>query len=336
MENKEVNTEETIEVATEETTEETTEESGKSNVSNSSIVAIFSVMLLVLIALTWLYIGQKDSLNETVVSTLEETTSSLEESTDSIETTEDMKYIAETSKIVAEDVSSETGSAIMSDYSKEKAVLINIYNKLTEVYSSDEWVYLPENIGDDTLGFEMGIKRDMYKTFFCKKSLDEYTSDIFLGICAQDGKAEEVKNQLYNYKDKLTLKFESVPAQIERIQSADIVQHGDYVYFILLGKLDVTLSGEQVRAQTKQSNSKAVEIVSDDSNYENVDIDIKEDKRYQLEYATEYDIEIPEIKSKPQNIDDETEESITPEEQEQLELEEAHETSLSGEQSSID
>lgn len=241
------------------------------------------------------------------------------------------EHVSTAYEMTKEDVSNETHSIIMEDYSKEKATLINIHNKLVGVYSSEEWVYMPEGIGDDTLGFEMGIKRDMYKTFFCKKSLDDFTSDIFLGVCAQDGKAEEVKKQLYKYKDKLTIEFESVPAEIERIQSADIIQHGNYVYFILLGKIDKTASAEQVREQQKLNNKKAVEVVSNDLNYENVPEDIKEDRKFQMISDVGYEINIPEIKSKPQNISSETEEDITPEESEQAEIEETQESNLSEE-----
>lgn len=231
------------------------------------------------------------------------------------------------------DTNSETqAKVVIKDNKKEKAVLINMYNKIIENYDETyDFVFCGEDIGDDELGFNMGIKPDMYKTYFCKKSIDKFTSSIYLAVCAEDGKVEEVKKQLYKYKDKLTIEFESVPSEIERIQSADIIQHGDYVYFILLGKIDKTASAEQVRDQQKLNNKKAVEVVSNDLNYENVPEDIKEDKKFQMIYDVEYEINIPEIKSKPQNISSETEENITPEESEQAAIEETHEGNLSEE-----
>lgn len=313
-----------------------------------AFVIWFSVIILGLILVSIVFVN-KDSkeIEVTESSQVEQKSLVATESNSILESTETYALIESTS--IAEetesnsvekskqnnktDTSSETQAKIViKDNKKEKAILINMYNKIIENYDSMyDFVYIGESIGDDELGFDMGIKPDMYKTYFCKKSIDKFTSSIYLAVCAEDDKVEEVKKQLYKYKDKLTIEFESVPAEIERIQSADIIQHGDYIYFILLGKIDKTASAEQVREQQKLNNKKAVEVVSNDLNYENVPEDIKEDRKFQMISDVGYEINIPEIKSKPQNISSETEEDITPEESEQAAIEETQESNLSEE-----
>lgn len=243
----------------------------------------------------------------TETKTVEELGISINELEQSIE--EAQEVIKETEEIETEhrDMSSETSSAVViKEYKKEKAVLYNIHNKLIDAYTAYEWIDGAYEIGDDDLGFDFGIKRDLYKTFICLKTLDKRQIDLFLGICAEDGKVEEAKKQLYKAIDKMTLKYDAIPGATERIQAADVVEHNGYVYLVLLGgsKIDTNVGGEEIRRQQKEMNARAIEILTNDENYENVDEKTTFDRKYMPVYDAVYDIHIPEIKSKPQNVDE--------------------------------
>ena len=59
--------------------------------------------------------------------------------------------------------------------------------------------------------------------------------DVFLGIKAKSGYADEVKEALTSYRSYLINETLQYPMNVEKVENSVVYQNGDYVFFLMLG-----------------------------------------------------------------------------------------------------
>lgn len=146
--------------------------------------------------------------------------------------------------------------------------LVSIYEEIRE-HLGDAYVS-DLSIDEDVLSDEVGVSLDNVSSYIADMSMMSTHVDRYISIMAMDGQAEEVEKNLIDYKDFLIEDSVNYPMNIAKVNSAEVVRHGDYVFFIMLGKFDEredATESEQIEFAKEEVN-KIKEII--DKNFEEV------------------------------------------------------------------
>ena len=97
--------------------------------------------------------------------------------------------------------------------------------------------YLPSMMMDEERFVEAtGINMENVDKFYAEEPMIGTQVDKFFAIKAKDGKGEEVEKELNAYRDVLVNDSLQFPMNIAKVEASEVVRHGDYVYFVMLGK----------------------------------------------------------------------------------------------------
>ncbi len=89
-----------------------------------------------------------------------------------------------------------------------------------------------------------GIDNDNIKEIKAQGPLVSTNIDTFVAVEAVSGKASVIKQNLYDYKEKL-LKDQGLSLSDKiKIKQSQIVVYDDYVFYVLLGRLDKNVTDE--------------------------------------------------------------------------------------------
>lgn len=105
-----------------------------------------------------------------------------------------------------------------------------------------------ESLGDDYApNMEMsveeieritGVKVDDMESYIAESPMISVNVDTFIAIKAKEGKADAIEEGLEDYKDDLIENSLQYPMNMAKVNAAEVVRHGDYVFFLMLGKFD--------------------------------------------------------------------------------------------------
>ena len=110
--------------------------------------------------------------------------------------------------------------------------LKDVRNAVKDVFGEN---YLPQQLLDaKMLKDTYGVSEDMTKEFIAEVPLINVHIDTFVGIEAADGKTEEVKKALDDYRLKLIMDETQYPANRQMAKASTVHQVGNYVFFIML------------------------------------------------------------------------------------------------------
>ena len=124
-----------------------------------------------------------------------------------------------------------------SSYSLE-----DMYEKIKDTYG--ERYYPNQQIEADELDKTFGIGEDLYDDFIADRVTGEEAPDTLVIIKAKEGKEDEVKQKLEDYRQKL-LDDANWAESKEKIEASQVYTNGQYVFYVMLGDVDDdTLSGE--------------------------------------------------------------------------------------------
>ena len=98
--------------------------------------------------------------------------------------------------------------------------------------------YIPDRDMEKEELENMGLNTDDMEEYIAQAPMISMNVDNFIGIKAKNGKAEEIEKALEDWRDYLIENSMQYPMNIAKVNAADVVRHGDYVFFILLGKYD--------------------------------------------------------------------------------------------------
>lgn len=114
--------------------------------------------------------------------------------------------------------------------------------------------YGPSNPIDATMLAEiMKVKADDVVDFYAEGPLMSMSVDTLIVVIAKDGKVEDVKKALEDYKDYLEHDAFNYPMNMPKVAASQVVVKGNVVAFVLLGKYDErTEATDDQRAQFAQ------------------------------------------------------------------------------------
>ena len=103
--------------------------------------------------------------------------------------------------------------------------LSEIAEAVKEKYGED---YLPSMpLEADMLKEIYGVNMDDVEEFVAEAPMMSAHVDTFIAMKAKEGKGEEIEAQLQKY-----------PMNVAKVQAGQVVRHGDYVFYVMLGKYD--------------------------------------------------------------------------------------------------
>ena len=140
--------------------------------------------------------------------------------------------------------------------------LEDIHTAIKEAYGEN---YVPNNALDaEMLEALTGVKADQYTEFFAEMPMISTFVETIIGIKASEGNADKVEEELNAYRDILVNDTMQYPMNVSKIQASQVVRHGDYVFFVMLGApTDESMEeGDEAALESaKENNQKAIDVI---------------------------------------------------------------------------
>lgn len=112
-----------------------------------------------------------------------------------------------------------------------------------------------ESLGEDyypdsEMEFEMienftGIKEEDLEFYIAEMPMISMSVDTFIAMKAKEGKGDDVEAGLEKYRKYLVEESMQYPMNMAKVNAAKVVRHGDYVFFLMLGKYDDRLEATE-------------------------------------------------------------------------------------------
>ncbi len=100
--------------------------------------------------------------------------------------------------------------------------------------------YLPNMpLDSELLANLKTIPADLYSEFIAEMPMISANADEFMAFKAAEGKADALEAALNAYKDYLINESFQYPVNKVRVQASEVIRHGDYLFFVLLGPVDM-------------------------------------------------------------------------------------------------
>ena len=141
----------------------------------------------------------------------------------------------------------------------ENYSLEDMYNEIKDTYG--ERYYPNQKIEADELEETFGIGDDLYDNFIADRVTGEEAPDTLVIIEAKEGKEDEVKQKLEDYRQKL-LDDANWAESKEKIEASKVYNNGRYVFYVMLGDVeDDTLSGEGLMEALGKEVDKGIDAI---------------------------------------------------------------------------
>ena len=99
--------------------------------------------------------------------------------------------------------------------------------------------YLPSMQMDEQMMTDVyGVDMDNVEEFVAEGPMISAHVDTFIAVKAKEGKGEQVQQELQAYLDYVQENALQYPMNTAKVQAAQVVRHGDYVFYVLLGGYD--------------------------------------------------------------------------------------------------
>lgn len=99
--------------------------------------------------------------------------------------------------------------------------------------------YIPSNpINATQLEEVMKVKAADVEAFYAEGPLMSLNVDTFIAVLAKDGKVEDVKKALEDYRDYLINDGFNYPMNMDKVKATQVIVEGNLVFFLLLGNYD--------------------------------------------------------------------------------------------------
>ena len=145
--------------------------------------------------------------------------------------------------------------AIDLKYAKEVADYIG--SEHTEVIITKEDVL-------SALEDVIGLSPELYESYVAEAPMISTFVETFIGVKAKDGKGDETEAALTAYRDRLVGDTMQYPMNVSKIQASQVVRHGDYVFFVMLGGPDdaaMEQGDEAALKSASENNQIAIDII---------------------------------------------------------------------------
>lgn len=227
---------------------------------------LFLVGMSVLLALSVTACGNRDKDNNT---TGEKSTTAQEEVQTTAgggkeETTPQPEQESSTTQEPETSASSapDDGSFDLMD-EKTDELLTQIHEAVKAAYGEE---YLPDTRFDwQYIEAVYGITADMYDAVIAEGPMISFNIDTFVGFKAQSGREQDLYDALESYRDYLVNDSMQYPTNAVKVQATQVIQHGEYVFLVCLGSIDMETEeqGEEaILAQAQEKNQIAVDVIN--------------------------------------------------------------------------
>ena len=140
--------------------------------------------------------------------------------------------------------------------------LDEIHAAVKEAYGEN---YIPSAAFDEQGMKELfGINSDLYDSFIAEGPMISVHVDTFVAVKAKEGKGEEVAQHLNDYRDSQFNGAMQYPMNLPKIEASQVVRHGDYVFFVMLGtpSEEAEAQGEEAALESAKENTQiAIDII---------------------------------------------------------------------------
>lgn len=112
----------------------------------------------------------------------------------------------------------------------------DVVEGVKEEYGAD---YLANMEMDEARFVEVtGINMDNVDTFYAAEPMISAHVDRFIAVKAKEGKGADIEKQLNDYRDSIVNDTMQYPSNIAKIQASEVKRYGDYVFFVMLGRMN--------------------------------------------------------------------------------------------------
>ena len=199
--------------------------------------------------LTFAGCGSNDDANQTT-GTTEVTTEATTETTTETEadtTNEDTS---------GEDTAPEEGTA---EHSEE---LTRIHDAVKEAYGES---YVPNMEYDSETAKEpFGLQPEWYDDTIAEGPMISVHVDTFIAVHPTEGNEQNVEDALNAYRDNLVNNSMQYPANQVKVEASRVETVGDYVFFLMLGSIDLEIEDEaEMLTAYQEQNQIAVDAIKE-------------------------------------------------------------------------
>lgn len=140
--------------------------------------------------------------------------------------------------------------------------LDDVLNKVKEAYGED---YIPSTAMDEQmLNDIIGLSPELYESYVAEMPMISTFVETFIGVKAKEGQGDGVEKALTEYRDRLVNDTMQYPMNVSKIQASQVVRHGDYVFFVMLGGPDDAAleQGDEAALKSAEENNKiAIDVI---------------------------------------------------------------------------
>jgi len=118
----------------------------------------------------------------------------------------------------------------------------SVFDAVSNAYGED--FYADSERDEAYLIGKIGIDMNDVESFFCNTATDTKHPDIFVGVKAKDSSAaNSVETALEDYRESLVNGAKADTSfNAHKINSSEVIRHGNYVFLVMLGKTDDTIT----------------------------------------------------------------------------------------------
>lgn len=156
----------------------------------------------------------------------------------------------------------ETGENLGATELTSNETLDKIYEEVKAAYGENYAPNMPFTV--ENLEEQFGVEADWFDAAIAEGPMISINVDKFIGIHATEGNLENVRNALNKYHEALLADTMQYPMNLLKIQASKVEAAGDYVFFVMLGTIDVTKYTEEsdmIKAYEEQ-NQIAIDIIN--------------------------------------------------------------------------
>lgn len=129
--------------------------------------------------------------------------------------------------------SSQNNASTSQEEQMKQPALDEVVQAVKDVYGEN---YLPSmDITEEMLSDIYGVNTENVEEFYAQAPMISAHVDTFIAVKAVEGKGEEVEKDLQAYLDYMVENSINYPMNVAKVQSAKVVRHGDYVFYVMLG-----------------------------------------------------------------------------------------------------
>lgn len=145
--------------------------------------------------------------------------------------------------------------------------LTSVLNDIKEAYGDN---YVPNSELDaQMLEDIVGLTPDLYDSAVAEMPMINTFVETFIGVKASEGNGDQAEQILNEYRDRLVSDTMQYPMNIAKIQASEVVRHGDYIFFVMLGAPDDAAmeQGDEAALQSAIENNQ-IAVSAIDKNFQ--------------------------------------------------------------------